>query len=192
MKPQPIRAFLGRRSHSFKPWNCHSQKSITKRGKVLRFSVLKYHKSQSWNMRPLLVLVHFPISKLPQASFSRQVILSYANQFSSTRNVHQFPHESKLICIRSKARSIVTFYFPCSIFYLYAKVPVSFHATFLGNDRGGVFPPFLTLSFQLLSIYRGLESIFDVTSTRHHQHHDSQHYNCYGSKNFWMLRYPIQ
>ena len=70
VKPQPIRAFLGRRSHSFKPWNRHSQKSITKRGKVLRFSVLKYHKSQSWNTRPLLVLVHFPISELPQASFS--------------------------------------------------------------------------------------------------------------------------
>ena len=100
--------------------------------------------------------------------------------------------QRKPICIRSKARSIVTFYFPCCIFFLYVKVPVSLHATFLGNDRGGVFPPFSTLSLQLLSISRRLESIFDVTSTRHHQHHDSQHYNCYGSKNFWMLRYPIQ
>ena len=110
------------------------------------------------------------------------LILSYANQFSSTRNVNQFPRESKLICIRSKARSIVTFYFPCCIFFLYAKVPVSLHATFLGNDRGGDFPPFTTLSLQLLSISRRLERIFDVTSRRHHQHHDSQHYNCYGSK----------
>ena len=192
MKPQPRRAFLRRRSHSFKPWNRPSQKSIAKRRKVLRFSVLKYHNSQTWNMRPLLVLVHFPISELPQASFSRQVqvlILSYANQFSFTRNVNQFPRESKLICIRSKARSIVTFYFSCSIFFLYAKVPVSFHATFLGNDRGGVFPPFPTLSLQ---VYLGHWKVFLMYSTRHHQLHDSQHYNCYGSKNFWMLRYPIQ
>ena len=81
------------------------------------------------------------------------LILSYANQFSSTRNVNQFPCESKLFCIRSKARSIVTFYFPCSIFFLYTKVPVSFHASFLGNDRGGVFRTFPTLSLQLLSIF---------------------------------------
>ena len=66
--------------------------------------------------------------------------------------------------------------------FLYAKVPVSLHATFLGNDRGGEFPPFTTLSLQLLSISRRLERIFDVTSRRHHEHHDSQHYNCYGSK----------
>ena len=90
------------------------------------------------------------------------LILSYANQFSSTRNVNQFPCESKLFCIRSKARSIVTFYFPCSIFFLYTKVPVSFHASFLGNDRGGVFRTFPMLSLQLLSISRRLESIFDV------------------------------